>query len=70
MPEEMVRIPLAIRWPGRVAPGLACDRLVSNVDLAPTILDAAGLALARDVDGTSLLPLGSGPNAPWRDDLL
>ena len=70
MPEEMVRIPLAIRFPGLIPPGQASDRLVSNLDLAPTLLDAAGLTFGQPVHGASLLPLCAGRDEPWRDDLL
>ena len=70
MPEEMIRVPLAVRFPGRVeAPGV-CDRLVSNLDVAPTLLDAAGLSFSSPVDGTSLLPLCRGEADRWRDSLL
>ena len=37
------RVPLLVRWPGRVEPGTRDGRLVANVDVAPTILDAAGV---------------------------
>jgi N-sulfoglucosamine sulfohydrolase len=38
-----VRTPLIVRWPGRVRPGGTCGRLVSAVDIAPTIAAVAGL---------------------------
>ncbi|MGD8240211.1 MAG: sulfatase-like hydrolase/transferase [Armatimonadota bacterium] len=70
MPEEMIRIPMAMRWPGRVAPGRVSQSLVSNLDVAPTILDAAGLGFADEVDGASLVPLGTDANADWREDVV
>jgi arylsulfatase A-like enzyme len=70
MPEEMVRIPMAIRYPGVVGAGQTNDKLVSNIDLAPTILDAAGTGFQHDVDGTSLLPLCVNSATDWRDDLM
>jgi arylsulfatase A-like enzyme len=70
MPEEMVRIPLAIRYPGRIPPGQVINRLVSNIDLAPTLLNAAGTAFEDKIDGMSLLPLCMGENDSWREDLL
>lgn len=51
------RMPLAIRWPGRVAAGSVCAELVSQTDLAPTFLEAAGLKLPTVMTGKSLLPL-------------
>jgi len=68
MPEEMIRIPMALRCPGRVEPGRSSDALVSLIDVAPTLLDGAGLAFDGDVDGASLLGLCDG--AEWRDDLM
>ncbi|MFH1929200.1 MAG: sulfatase-like hydrolase/transferase [Chloroflexota bacterium] len=70
MPEEMIRIPMSIRYPGRILPGQSCDRLVSLLDLAPTLLDAAGTRFANEVDGKSLLPLCTGEGEDWRDDLM
>ncbi|MCX7011389.1 MAG: sulfatase-like hydrolase/transferase [Candidatus Sumerlaeota bacterium] len=70
MPEELLRIPMAVRWPGRVASGQTSGRLVSNLDVAPTILDAAGLGFGNPIDGASVLPVCMDPSADWRDDLL
>ena len=55
--EEVLRVPLALRYPGRIAAGRASDDLACGIDIAPTILDAAGTGFARPVDGESLLPL-------------
>lgn len=52
-----VRVPLAVRWDGRLAPGVD-PRMVSNVDLLPTVLQAAGIApdpALPLIDGRSLL---------------
>ena len=70
MPEEMVRVPLAMRFPGRIASGQVSDALVSNIDYAPTFLDAAGLGFQQPVDGQSLLPLAQGRANAWREDLM
>lgn len=53
--EPAVRIPLFVSWPGRVAGGSRDDRLVANVDIAPTIYDATGISPDFSVDGRSLL---------------
>jgi arylsulfatase A-like enzyme len=52
---QSIQIPLMIRWPGEVEPGSVDDRLVANLDLAPTLLEAAGVALPPKFDGSSLL---------------
>jgi N-acetylglucosamine-6-sulfatase len=56
--EPSVRIPLLLRWPGRVNAGVDTTRTVSYLDLLPTVLEAAGVALAAGappLDGESLL---------------
>jgi arylsulfatase A-like enzyme len=70
MPEEMLRIPMALRFPGQVKAGQETEGLVSNLDVAPTMLDAAGLGFERGVDGRSLLPLCKGGTADWRRDFM
>ncbi|WP_413812583.1 sulfatase [Streptomyces sp. OE57] len=57
-------VPLAIRWPGRAAPGTVIDRLTVLSDLAPTFLHAAGLSTPPAMTGQSLLPALSGTAAP------
>jgi arylsulfatase A-like enzyme len=54
--EELVRIPLILRWPAALPKGKRFSGLASQVDLAPTLLDAIGLHSSSDLDGTSLLP--------------
>lgn len=52
-----ISIALLVRWPeGGVPPGLVVSELVSNVDVLPTLLEAAGLAIPREVQGASFLP--------------
>jgi len=48
-----VRVPLLMRWPRHVRPRID-ERLVANLDIVPTVLDAAGID-AADTDGRSLL---------------
>ncbi|MGZ8750856.1 MAG: sulfatase family protein, partial [Pseudonocardia sp.] len=60
--EPSLRVPLLVRWPGHFAAGTDTTRLVSSVDLLPTMLQAAGVTLptgAPRLDGESLLA-GSG----------
>jgi N-sulfoglucosamine sulfohydrolase len=61
------RVPLAIKWPGRATPGLASEAFVSLTDLAPTILEAAGLKPPADMTGRTLLSLLEGRTQPARD---
>jgi arylsulfatase A-like enzyme len=54
--EESIRVPLLMRGPG-VRPGGTARGLAANIDLAPTILEAAGAKPGRVQDGISLLPM-------------
>ena len=46
-------VPMMMRWPGHVRRGRTSDELVANIDVAPTLLEAAGMH--KRVDGRSLL---------------
>jgi arylsulfatase A-like enzyme len=52
---ESVQVPLFMRWPGHVAAGTTDSRLVTNLDLPVTAMDAAGLTPTIPMDGRSLL---------------
>ncbi len=70
MYEESLRMPFLVRWPGRVKPGIVNDRMILNVDFAPTLLAAAGLPVPADVQGRSALPLLRGESpADWRTSM-
>lgn len=56
--EESTRVPLILRGPG-LAAGTQRTAQVSNIDLAPTVLDAAGATAGIVVDGRSLLPVST-----------
>ena len=59
--DEVARVPLLVRWPGRAPAGAVCPHPVSHIDLVPTMLDAAGLPVPPSVDGRSLLPTLADP---------
>lgn len=50
-----IRIPMIVRWPGRLQPGTVNERLVSTVDLAPTVLSIAGLPIPQHIQGKAFL---------------
>lgn len=54
------RVPLVIRWPGHVERGAVTTSMVSLVDLAPTLLEAAGVPVPDAMSGRSLTPLLAG----------
>jgi arylsulfatase A-like enzyme len=51
---ESVRVPLYVRWPGHIERGAVSDRIVANIDIAPTVLRAAGVSPEHTIDGRSL----------------
>jgi len=68
--EDLLRIPLHVRWPGRVPVGQTSDALVSLVDLAPTFLAAAGCPVPVDMQGVDQLPVWTGHAGSARDHVI
>jgi len=65
--EETARVPMIVRLPGMFEGGKVREELVANVDIMPTILEAARVASPRDLQGVSLVPLGRGEEVKgWR----
>jgi choline-sulfatase len=52
--DEQVRVPLLIRWPGRIAAGRRIGEPVGLIDVAPTIAELTGAKFTEDPDGRSL----------------
>src|SRR5690606_34763605 len=68
--EESARIPLIVRGPD-VPRGKRIGQLVSNIDWAPTIVDAAGARAGRLMDGSSLFDVIEDPRRePGREVVL
>lgn len=70
--ETGTREPCIIKWPGTITPGSTCDKIVANIDLAPTIFDICGATPLSEMtlDGKSMLPLLTGQPVSWRDAFL
>jgi N-acetylglucosamine-6-sulfatase len=70
--ETSIRVPLLAWAPGAIKPGTVVPQMVQNIDVAPTLLEAAGVAPAADarMDGRSFWPLLLGRDVPWRDHIL
>lgn len=71
MYEESLRTPLIVSYPGHTKPGSVCNRLVQNIDYAPTFLALAGVQQPKDMPGRSLVPvLTNGDNVKnWRQSI-
>jgi arylsulfatase A-like enzyme len=69
--EESLRIPMLVRYPRLFGKGLVVDEMVLNIDLAPTLLDLAGVAVPSEMQGASWKSLAAGQKSPqWRQSFL
>lgn len=57
MYEESLRTPFVIRYPGVITPGKQVNEMVMNLDIAPTILDFAGVSIPGDIQGQTFRSL-------------
>jgi N-acetylglucosamine-6-sulfatase len=68
--EEGIRIPLLMRYPALIKPGLLVDAFALTLDFAPTFAELAGAATDGPVHGGSLVPLLNGTQEKLRDSFL
>ena len=68
--EEVIRVPLVIRYDALRGVPRDDAHIVANIDLAPTFADLAHAVPTSTVDGRSLVPLLRQADGPWRKDLL
>jgi len=68
--EEALRIPMMIRYPERISAGLRPSEMVLSIDIAPTMLDLAGVTPPDNLHGMSLVPILEGKNPGWRSSFL
>jgi len=64
MYEPSLRTPFLVRWPGLASPRAVSDALVSNLDVAPTLLEADGVPVPADMQGHSVVPLLRASRSP------
>lgn len=70
MYEESFRTPMMIRFPQAVKPGNRLHEFILNLDVAPTLLDLAGIKVPADMQGESLKPLLQGKKVKtWRNEI-
>ncbi len=70
MHEPSIRVPMQIRYPSRIPSGRVLDDMVLNLDIAPTLLDLAGVAIPTHMQGHSMVSLARGEEPHWRLDWL
>lgn len=68
--DESLRIPLLVRYPPLTRPGTVVSNLVLSLDLAPSLIDLAGAAPLRGIQGRSWKPLIEGRRTAWREAFL
>lgn len=68
--EESIRVPLLAYAPGMIEPGTVVDEMISNVDIAPTLLQTAGLEVPDDMEGYSFEPLMRGEGVSDRREAI
>ncbi|MEO7144936.1 MAG: sulfatase [Bryobacteraceae bacterium] len=70
MHEPSIRVPMMIRYPQLFPAGRTSDAMVLNLDIAPTLLELAGVEAPRNLQGRSLVKPAKGDETGWRKDWL
>ncbi len=68
--EELLRVPMVLSWPGHFLSSATCEKLVTHMDILPTLAESAGVEIPGEIDGRSLNPLLSGERCLWRDNVV
>lgn len=67
MYEESMKVPLLVYAPGLIKGGQPLEEIIQNIDIAPTILDMAGIKKPEQMQGASFYPLLKGEPIAWRN---
>jgi arylsulfatase A-like enzyme len=70
MHEPSIRVPMTIRYPKLFQAGRAIDEMALEMDIAPTLLELAGVDIPSRMQGHSLVKLAQGQQVKWRKDWL
>ena len=68
--EASMRVPMVMRCPELFKSGTVVEQVVANIDIAPTVLAAAGVKAPARMQGASFIEVAQGKDVPWRDALL
>lgn len=68
--EEVTRVPFALRYPPLTMSIPVEERVIANIDIAPTLYDLANISMPERVDGESLTGLFETSDIPWREGIL
>lgn len=66
------RVPLFVRWPGKIESDRVVTQIAAHIDLLPTIVELCGLEMpaTQPLDGVSLVPLLTGHGDGWPERML
>lgn len=67
MYEESFRTPILMKYPKEIKAGTVIDKMIQNLDFAPTFLDYAGVTISDEIQGESFRKLVNGEVSEWRD---
>lgn len=65
-----MKTPFVVHWPKKIKRAAECNSLISSIDIAPTVLDIAGIKTPADFQGVSMMPLIKNPKATVRDKVF
>ncbi len=68
--EPSIRVPFQVRYPKRIPAGTVRDEQILDIDIAPTLLDLAGVPIPKHLQGKSVLPLARKPDPNFRKEWL
>src|SRR5260370_11861339 len=68
MHEPSILIRMMVRYPRLIKAGTVKDEMVLDLDIAPTLLEIAGVAPRKEMQGKSLIPLAQNVPTPWRKE--
>jgi N-acetylglucosamine-6-sulfatase len=68
--ETSIRVPMLVQCPELFKGGTTVDKMVANIDIAPTVMEAMGLEKPPHMDGESFISLAQGKDVSWRDYFL
>jgi len=68
--EESAKVPFLIRCPELFSGNRTMEPMIQNIDVAPTILEVAGIQKPEQMPGNSILPLLHGKEVVWRDKIF
>lgn len=68
--ETSIRVPMLVQCPDLFEGGQVVEKMVANIDVAPTVMEAMGLEKPEHMDGESFIELAKGKQVDWRDYFL